>query len=113
MAVLTSKPTYTVRVSYYAYANWNASLYASDGNGGLNTINFNYYSDPTGATKTINVMENDFLILVGSSNYSYPALLENYSPSSLIKVFETGLGNGTKDSLIVYKVVANVVADLR
>lgn len=113
---MDSLATYSVRVTYYAYGssgNWSANLFASNGNGGINSIGFNYNYDTSGTTKTINVMPNDFLVLVSTSNASYPYLIESYYPASLVKVFETYPGTGSMGSMIVYKVTENVVADLR
>ena len=113
---MDSLTTYTVRVTYYPYGssgNWGATLYASDGNGGINNIGFTYNYDVSYTTKTINVLANDFLVLKSTSNASYPYLTESYSPNALIKVFETGYGVGNMESVIVYKVVDNVIADLR
>lgn len=91
---------YTVSVKWDPSSTWDGYLYASNGTGGYNYQSFNHMYD-VGKTKTIQVMENDFLIAKASNNASPHGL---YGGSGMYTVVEHGTGIGNSDYAVVYKV---------
>lgn len=101
----------TVSVKFEPGSTWGngtGTLYASDGSGSYNRQTFNPAYDKN-KTLTIEVMDNDLLILAAPSN-TYPHRLSG--GSGMYKVMEQGTGVGNAKYVVVYKVTQSTSCTL-